>query len=69
MEQCEGCHTYSLIQKIKENVFSYCSIARLIEVKELSKCPCTNCIVKCMCNNPCSEYNKIVNKKPNKIRG
>lgn len=44
---CKGCFSYFPEDKI-QCAFSFLNID--------AQCPCTNCVVKVMCNNACTKY-------------
>jgi len=57
---CEGCLT------CREG--GNCEpLIKNLAANEYGRCPCTNCIVKGMCCNPCGEYNTF--KQAERIKG
>ena len=52
-DDCEGCRSYDSRTK-------RCS-ARMIEIISNSEhtCPCSVCLIKSMCNNPCSPFSTL----------
>jgi hypothetical protein len=56
-EHCKSCLTY--------NEYSdKCGILIASELNLKGDCPCTNCLIKVMCNKGCDDYNnfKEINK-------
>jgi hypothetical protein len=48
--QCEGCYSFIMIkEKNDEDVCTY-------NTENLGDCPCSNCLIKCMCSDGCEEY-------------
>lgn len=56
-KQCKGCRSYSqMVEKPS------CSIRRIPYIPEGLVCPCSICLVKGMCNKPCEEFIKFVER-------
>lgn len=54
-KQCKGCRSYSQMLK-KPN----CSVKRIPYIPEGLVCPCSICLVKCMCINACNEFEEFI---------
>jgi len=51
-EHCKSCLTYNENQ-------DRCGILIASELNSKGNCPCSDCLVKVMCNKGCSDYNKF----------
>jgi len=59
-EMCKGCSSYGLIFKNPDGRRGYnraCNIEYPI-LSPTSECPCIKCLIKGICDNPCSKYNE-----------
>ena len=52
-KNCHGCYSYG---PYNGDGFDLCSIMRL---NNRGECPCTKCVVKMMCGNPCDSFHKF----------
>lgn len=55
----EDCKTCAIYER------GYCT---LILSRYDSKCPCKECLIKSMCENPCVEFNDLVMGRPQNIK-
>lgn len=58
---CKGCHTYEVT---KGKCITKSTITKMDDSNELI-CPCSLCLIKSMCSDPCDEmrafYHKVMN--------
>ena len=56
-EHCKGCMTYDVCRYGRESVaVCTCRIETTFKTNPNGECPCTDCIVKSMCQDECKKY-------------
>ena len=64
-KDCKGCYSNQFIREDRdysgcEVLHSYMGLKSTV-VKDISICPCVECLIKVMCNKQCERYKKHYN--------
>lgn len=68
IEICKGCRTYNICSKnISEHldqhkIYIYLCNASSPFIEGRGICPCSDCVVKMICENPCEKYKAFTSK-------